>query len=214
MTNHISQKERIIEQAKQMFVQQGIKAVRMDDIAQQLGVSKRTLYELFEDKEGLLYLALNRYVEEREARQAELMAGAENMLEALFRALSDVMDNSETVNRMMSNLKKFYPAVHAKLTAEGAEKHRLGLRTCLEKGIEDKVFIRNMNVDLAVSILYYTASALVIRKDLILPAGMSEREAFLQIVTTFFRGIATAKGLALIDTYAARHHSGGGGNVK
>ena len=39
----MDQKERIIEQAMQMFVTQGIKSVRMDDIAQHLGVSKRTL---------------------------------------------------------------------------------------------------------------------------------------------------------------------------
>ena len=50
----MDQKERIIEQAMQMFVAQGIRSVRMDDIAQQLGVSKRALYELFGDKEGLL----------------------------------------------------------------------------------------------------------------------------------------------------------------
>lgn len=55
------QKERIIDQAMHMFVSQGIKSVRMDDIAQQLGVSKRTLYEMFGDKEGLLYLAMERY---------------------------------------------------------------------------------------------------------------------------------------------------------
>ena len=56
------QKERIIDQAMQMFATQGIKSVRMDDIAQHLGVSKRTLYELFGDKEGLLYLAMERYI--------------------------------------------------------------------------------------------------------------------------------------------------------
>ena len=59
----MDQKERIIEQAMQMFVAQGIRSVRMDDIAQQLGVSKRALYELFGDKEGLLYLAMERFLE-------------------------------------------------------------------------------------------------------------------------------------------------------
>ena len=43
------QKGRIIDQAMQMFVSQGIKSVRMDDISQQLGVSKRTLYEMCGD---------------------------------------------------------------------------------------------------------------------------------------------------------------------
>ena len=56
-------KERIVEQTMEMFVTQGIKSVRMDDIAQRLGISKRTLYELFGDKEGLLYLAMVCYFE-------------------------------------------------------------------------------------------------------------------------------------------------------
>lgn len=67
----MDQKERIIEQAMQMFVTQGIKSVRMDDIAQQLGVSKRTLYELFGDKEGLLYLAMERFFESKRVERAE-----------------------------------------------------------------------------------------------------------------------------------------------
>ena len=65
------QKERIIDQAMHMFVSQGIKSVRMDDIAQQLGVSKRTLYELFGDKEGLLYLAMDRYFEKKRIERAD-----------------------------------------------------------------------------------------------------------------------------------------------
>ena len=41
-----------------MFVEQGIKSVRMDDIASAVGVSKRTLYEMFESKDELLYLTI------------------------------------------------------------------------------------------------------------------------------------------------------------
>ncbi len=53
--------------------------------------------------------------------------------------------------------------------------------------------------------LYYTASALVSRRDLLLPEGISERKAFVQIVSTFFRGISTAEGLRLVDAYRARY---------
>ncbi|MFR0895000.1 MAG: TetR/AcrR family transcriptional regulator [Alistipes onderdonkii] len=109
------QKERIIDQAMHMFVSQGIKSVRMDDIAQQLGVSKRTLYEMFGDKEGLLYLAMERYSERNRQRWNELTADAHDVLEAMFMVLGEVMDNAEVSRRMMDNLKKFYPAVHDKL---------------------------------------------------------------------------------------------------
>lgn len=201
----MSHKERIIDQAMRMFVDQGIKSVRMDDIAQQLGVSKRTLYELFGDKEGLLYLSMNRYFAQLETRQTEIAAGARNMLEAMFMVLSDVMNNSERMGRLVTNLKKFYPSVYERLNREGSERKRLGLVACLEQGIADGYFTRNFNIDLSVELLYHTATALIVRKELTLPPGMTEREAFMQVVSNFFRGISTPKGLALIDDYMAAH---------
>lgn len=195
----MTQRERIIDQAMQMFVSQGIKSVRMDDIAQQLGVSKRTLYELFGDKEGLLYLAMERYSECNRQRWTELTSGSSNVLEAIFMVLGEVMDNAELTRRLMDNLKKFYPAVHEKLMREGMGKNRSSLRSMLEQGIVDGLFVDSFNLDLSISALYYTASAIVTRRELMLPADMSEREAFVQIISNFFRGISTAKGLQLID---------------
>lgn len=196
------QKGRIIDQAMQMFVSQGIKSVRMDDIAQQLGVSKRTLYEMFGDKEGLLYLAMERYSERNRQRWNELTADAHDVLEAMFMVLGEVMDN----------LRKFYPAVHDKLMREGMVKNRTSLRSMLEQGIEAGLFVNNFNIDLSISVLYYTASAIVTRRELMLPDGMSEREAFVQIISNFFRGISTAKGLQLIDDNLKRYRLSKTGN--
>lgn len=204
----MTQKERIIEQAMQMFVAQGIKSVRMDDIAQQLGVSKRTLYEQFGDKEGLLYQAMVCYFEHNRLQWATLSAGARNVLERMFMVLGNVMDHSDVTSRMMDNLKKFYPAVYDKLVREGTEKNRQEFRSMLTEGIEEGLFVDSIHIDLAITVLYYTASALVTRKDLILPEGISEREAFVQIVSNFFRGISTAKGLELIDDYLKRYEPG------
>lgn len=201
----MTQRERIIEQAMRMFVTQGIKSVRMDDIAQQLGVSKRTLYELFGDKEGLLYLAMTCYFEQNRARWTALCSDARNVLESMFMVLGSVMDHADTTGRLMDNLRKFYPAVHDKLTREGTEKNRLEFRVMLMQGIAEGLFIDRINIDLAINVLYYTASALVTRRDLVLPEGISEREAFVQIVSNFFRGISTAKGLQLVDDYLERY---------
>ena len=201
----MDQKERIIEQAMQMFVTQGIKSVRMDDIAQQLGVSKRTLYELFGDKEGLLYLAMDRYFEKTRLERSASCADARNVLEAMFMVLGGVMDNAEVIQRLMNNLRKFYPAVYQKMASEGSAKSRRDLKEMLELGIADGLFVETFNLELAISLLYYTASAITVRKDLMLPEGMPEREAFVQIVSNFFRGISTAKGLQLVDDYVKRY---------
>lgn len=197
-------KERIVEQTMEMFVTQGIKSVRMDDIAQRLGVSKRTLYELFGDKEGLLYQAMVCYFERSRQHWRELGREAPNVLERLFAVLFDVMDRSEATSRMMDNLRKFYPAVYGKLLREGSEKNRADFRQMLREGIAGGLFIGSIDIELAISVLYYTASAITSRKDMLLPERMSERDAFLQIVSTFFRGISTAEGMKLIDDFLQR----------
>ena len=197
----MTQKERIVAQAMQMFVSQGIKSVRMDDIARQLGVSKRTLYELFGDKESLLYLTMEYFFECKRLERREACAGARNVLEAMFRVLGCIMDDSEVIHRVLGNLRKFYPAVHERLLREGSAKSRCDLEGMLRQGIADGLFVETINVDLAISVLYYTASAITDRKDLLLPEGMGEREAFVWIVSNFFRGISTAEGVRLVDDY-------------
>lgn len=194
-------KEHIIDRTMQMFVTQGIKSVRMDDIARQLGVSKRTLYELFVDKEELLFQTMEHYFELEYAQQVELSAGAGNVLEAIFMMLGDIMDRAEVSTRMMNNLHKFYPAVYEKVMRIGNEKNRTCMREMLEEGIGDGLFTSGFNIDLAITVLYHTCTALITRKDILLPEGMSEREAFVQIVSNFFRGISTSKGMQLVDDY-------------
>lgn len=132
-------KDCIVERTMRMFVSHGIRAVRMDDVAQQLGVSKRSLYELFGDKEGLLYQAMVRYFDDSRRRWAELSAGAGNVLEQLFMVLGDVMDRSEETGRLMDSLKRLYPAVHDKLMREGSVRNREELRAMLRQGIADEI---------------------------------------------------------------------------
>ena len=200
----MTQRERIVEQASQMFVRQGIKAVRMDDIAHALGVSKRTLYELFGDKEELLTLSIVRFFRERRERHAEIAAGTSDVLEALFVVLNEILNTSATAGRLLANLKKFYPAVYARVMRDGEDYNSRCFREMLEKGIADGLFIAGFNIDLAISVLYYTASGLMDNRDRIVPPGMNEREAFIQLISCFFRGIATQRGLALVDEYARR----------
>lgn len=200
----MTSKEHIAQRAMQMFSARGFKAVRMDDIAQLLGVSKRSLYELFGDKEGLLYEAVISYFENIRHQQIALCAGAADVLEKLFIVLNDILERSEPIGRTMTDLKRSYPAVHDRLIREGAARNREELRAMLREGINGGIFVDNFHIDLAISVLYYTASA-VTHHELTPPEGISEQKAFMQIVSTFFRGISTAEGLQLVDRYRLRY---------
>lgn len=124
--------ERIVEQALRLFVTQGIKSVRMEDLARLAGVSKRVLYDMFEDKENLLYRVMLRYFEQNREHWRQQSAGAGNVLEELFMVLGDMMDRSEQTGRLMESLRRFYPALHERLRHEGMERNAADLRKMLQ----------------------------------------------------------------------------------
>lgn len=202
----MAEKEHIVKQAAEMFVTYGIKAVRMDDIAHELCVSKRTLYELFGDKEELLYLAMMQIFCSKREEHFKITNKAENILEAMFIVLSRVMEEAPIHERLTGNLKKFYPKVFERVRAEGVEANHRGLQQLIEEGIREGFFVDWMNIELTIAIFYAAARSINGKEDrIVIPVEMKQKEAFLQIIATLFRGIATPKGQELIDSYAEKY---------
>ena len=65
----------------------GVKSVRMDDVASDLGMSKRTLYEMFGDKEELLSESILYMMEQRQKDIYDKVAGCDNMVEVLLKSI-------------------------------------------------------------------------------------------------------------------------------
>ena len=196
------QRETITKSAAEMFVEQGIKAVRMDDIARHIGVSKRTLYEMFGDKEELLYQCLSYYVQERDRRHAELGAQAQNVLEAMLLVFGDVMDSAEVSHRLQSNLRRFYPKVYERLVAERCSRDGLEqFKVALLRGVDEGYFQGVVDFNLAISLLRYSVEGLMLRKDVLLSHNMSTNDALVFLIVNFLRGISTERGMRFIDDF-------------
>ena len=201
----MTQRERIIEQAANMFAEQGIKSIRMDDIAKALGVSKRTLYELFEDKEELLYHSI-RFMQRRRMTTIEAeMKENRDTLAYLFESVAMMMDNKDLHRRISNNLRKFYPATFERVRKEAEEDSGKILYSLIEHYIDCGLIVPTVDIRLSVTILYYTATTLVTTADnMSLPAGVSLEDALTYTIINFFRGIATIEGVRQIDEYFCR----------
>ena len=200
-----SQRERIIEQAAKMFAEQGIKSIRMDDIAHTLGVSKRTLYELFADKEELLYLSIRFMQSRRMAKmEAKLKENTES-LAFLFDSMGLMMDNRDLHRRISHNLRKFYPATFERIRKESAAQSGKILYSLIEHYIDCGLISPTVDIRLSVTILYYTTTTIVSSADnMSLPDGVTLQDALSYTIINFFRGIATLKGVQQIDEYIAK----------
>ncbi len=202
-------KERIIDQSTRMFISEGVKSVRMDDIAVQLSVSKRTIYELFGDKETLIGACLNHYFNFTEQELYERLAAAGNPIEQLLL----VLDNWDTVitrnSTLIAGVKKFYPRV---FNAIAAQRHNEGfrrLREMIERGVNGGYFLPAINLDMTVAVftsaMYGIFSSTEHNCHLELPQPANLNDAVRYIMVHFFRGISTDKGIAIFDEYLEKN---------
>lgn len=198
----MTKREKIIQRASEMFVEFGVKSIRMDDVAHDLAISKRTLYELFADKQELLYHSISRVMRnEAEAIQAKVDTATWG-IPALFEIFEMMSSRSQVRTRIMENLRKFYPEVFERIMKENRDMGLAQLRQRLLQLVAMDLVDKNVNIDLAVTMFYYTSMGLVRRQTkLVLPEGVTEQDAFAYTVVNFFRGIATLKGVEQIDSY-------------
>ena len=142
----MSQKERIIREAAEMFLDEGIKSVRMDDIAMRLGVSKRTLYEMFSDKSDLLEQSLGYHFAEKRRELVETTRGATNVFEEIFLILGS-MKKDERDKVLVTNLKKFYPEIYRHIEHEGHQFSFTEFNRLLDRGIAQGLFLSDIKTN-------------------------------------------------------------------
>ncbi len=198
------EQERIIRHAAELFIRSGVKAVRMDDVARSLGMSKRTLYEMFGDKETLLERCILYHFEQEHRRFVAIGMSADNVLEALLRVISALRECYAEVMRLREEMYRFYPGVAERLKAHGASESSAHLHDFLVKGIEEGYFDPQLPLALMVALLEYNLQGVATRHLKVDTTGMTPDRIFEQALIYFLRGISTARGIDVIENYLKR----------
>lgn len=196
----MSQKQMIIEHAAKMFMHQGIKAVRMDDIAHELSISKRTLYEIFSDKEELLYLAILHYTMQSRERRLESMARIDNDLEVMIYNLREMINQAPTISRVRRNLKRFYPKVFERLEADAQSRSMEDMRGWIKKCVVKGYFTATADCEFVVRVLRDSVQGIMVfdRDDVHNSLEMISLMSYSLVI--FIRGLCTVSGIEIIDS--------------
>lgn len=191
------QKDRILSYAIENFSRNGIRNVKMDDIASDLGISKRTLYQLFKDKENLL-IECFKYSEKRSAElYSELTESTDNILELYTKWLKMRIDEIRSVNpQFFSDLNK-YSRVQKYFRDVSAMKSKEGLKF-INMGIAQGLFRNDINYNVLLRISEITAES-IMRNELYLEYSYDDLFGSASIMSV--RGICTKKGYDLLDQY-------------
>jgi AcrR family transcriptional regulator len=193
-------KENIIERAACLFADYGIKGITMDDIASHLGMSKRTIYEYFKDKKELI-TECTLYFEHRKDEQIrQILENSSNLFEALLKMYRTDLEGMQKVNKkFIEDIKKYFPEINQR----HIEKKSLKIQKSVEffkKGMDEGLIRKDLNPEI-LSVLVVEEMDMIFNGNSSLILKFSFLDIYKTLFITFLRGIATDKGLAIIDEF-------------
>ncbi|NLA25075.1 MAG: TetR/AcrR family transcriptional regulator [Bacteroidales bacterium] len=189
---------RILKEAGILFSRLGIKSVTMDYIANHLGVSKRTIYELFSDKDDLLSQAFDEFTKFHRTEMFNIIEESENVIEAIvnFSRLHNEM-LSKIHPLFMSDLKKYHNKVYKNLVKTGMLNDEMFSKLILTKGVEEGVFRSDIDIKLA-NVFFLEAMRFCFNKNNKEMEGFSTDQIVKTVFLPYLRGISTEKGLDIL----------------
>ena len=198
-------KDRIVQTTTELFFENGIKGVTMDIIAETMGMSKRTLYENFADKNDLVNECFSYIIERHEFLDQEIQKKTSNTIEAMLMFYMTGVTSMRKCNKnFISDLKKYHPQVFKQLEEHREQTFCEKVIIALDKGIIEGLIRPEINTEIL---------AIVLKKQMyILEAENSELRKFnlTEIYDTIFmgfaRGIVTLKGLKVIDDFIEKNN--------
>ena len=194
-----SLRERIIEKAMQDFSKHGIRAVKMDMLAKELGISKRTMYEIFEDKETLLFEGIKVYGERKREYMHSYAEEGHDVIDIIMEAYHMKVEEVRAVNPdFYLDLMK-YPRL-AQYMKEAQQKSREGFLAFMKRGVDDGYFRPDVNYEL-VPHIFDALGQYILTNSLV--QQYSVEELFSNCFLIALRGFCTDKGLHTIDKLMA-----------
>ena len=198
-----SLRERIIERAMQDFSKHGIRAVKMDMLAKELGISKRTMYEIFEDKETLLFEGIKVYGERKREYMHSYAEEGHDVIDIIMEAYHMKVEEVRAVNPdFYLDLMK-YPRL-AQYMKEAQQKSREGFLAFMKRGVDDGYFRPDVNYEL-VPHIFDALGQYILTNSLV--QQYSVEELFSNCFLIALRGFCTDKGLHTIDKLMAEAKS-------
>ena len=194
-------KDRIRQAAEALVMQYGIRSVSMDDIAANLGMSKKTIYQYFRDKEELVDEIVAAKLNENQCTCTTDKARAENAVQEIFLAREMVAEMMRCMNpSILFDMQKYHPAVYERFRKHKNDFLLKTMKENLKRGIDEGLFREDIHVDI---IARFRVESVFIpfNPDFIQQLNVNLVDAEKEIIIHYVFGIVTPKGYKLVQKY-------------
>ena len=198
-------KELILNKATDLFLNFGFKSVTMDQIANEIGISKKTIYNFFENKKHLVNVVTN-------GMFASITSGIKQIKKESLDPISELFDIKLFLIKILKGerttplyqLRKFYPETHKEITQKQFDFMTKSAIESLKSGVKLGLFRKDINIDL-ISRLYFNGMIGIKDQD-IFPAEKYEPTfLMLKYIEYHLRAIVTEKGFKKLNSFLKKY---------
>lgn len=177
----------------------GIKSVTMDDVARELGISKKTLYQHVSDKNELVTKVVELEIEEKGRFFSNACSTDLNAVEEIFEVHKTILKMLKDYNPSTEyDLKKYYPELYARIAKIRRERIQTNILQNLKKGKAEGLYRAEMNEEFIAKIQLSRIET-AFDSEVFTPEEIISAKLFLEFIVYHVRGIANEKGIAILE---------------
>jgi AcrR family transcriptional regulator len=194
-------KERILVKANELFNRYGIRSVSMDDIATHLGMSKKTLYQFYTDKDELVNAVFDIALTTNKSNCLECTKKGENAIHEIFLSFDIMEEMLKTMNpSVLFDMQKYHPSAFKKFDDfKNSFLYKI-IKANLDRGVKEELYREEIDTDILSR--YRLHSVLLSFNPEVFPT-VKTNAVYIeqQLVECFMYGLVTPKGYKLIEKY-------------
>ncbi len=192
-------RETILQKSGEIFLKYGFKSVTMDDIANELGISKKTIYKYFNNKVELVDDAISHLHQSMHKTINEICEMGFNAIEENFeikKMFKDMFKNSN--DSPMYQLQKYYPQTFKKIISNEFSMFKDCIANNIEKGIAQGLYLESLDLEL-ITKFYFSLAMSVYDTNFYSYDKNTVNKLELKVLEYHTRAIATKKGLNVLE---------------
>jgi AcrR family transcriptional regulator len=192
-------KKNILKRCEPLFLRYGIKSVTMDDIARELGISKKTLYQHFDTKNNIIEQMVVEHFEAEQVLMATILSSATDAIDEILSIAQHVaLELAQLTSTFVYDLQKYHRETWLILEKTSNE-HIYGvIKSNMERGIREGFYRADIDVDI-IAKLYVAKSLCILDDHLFPPKRYSKTALYKQFITYHLHGILAPKGLERLE---------------
>jgi AcrR family transcriptional regulator len=199
-------KERILAEAERLFWKYGVRSVTMEDIAHQLGISKKTIYQHFNDKEQILYQVIQDKTGRDQSEMDCMVTETSNPVEEILGVLTMIRKNTDQVSpNLLNDIKRYYPQAFALFRQYKEGQIMRSILENIQKGISQGIYRSDINPTILAR-LRVEQIELAFNHDLFPSDQYSMHDVQAELMHHFVRGMLTEKGFTIYNQYINQYN--------